>query len=502
MPGQPDAERVSANTELRHTQDLVKIFESWWSEFDGRQRRILAGRTFASAQLSLSMLGDELGLSRQRVQQLERAYVDHLESLVSGSRVKNWSAGMRARVNPVISLERMLNELPALREVIPSTDIPLWRVLAALDNSYEIREGWCAAPSAAAAQAATLGSFRAEVAEIGQVDLLTLKTRTYEMRGMAQEDVVEWVRACGLIELEGQVVSATASIPDRAAAILAAEGEPLSAQEIHARLGSVRSIRSLKNALGADERFSRVNRELWALEGWGLSPYKSIRGLIEGEVDSAGGQVEVTDLVVKLTTLFDVKPNSVVAYASAHPFILEEGVVRRMRVDELHRDARSPWETPRLYRRQRDWALRVRIIYDHVRGSGTVIPPALARLIGLRPGSAVTLDSEDGGQVFSWMGLAPTIGSVRRLLRNITEDDEVAFVFDDDRRFAIELLPTPSNSIEMVLAAAALRPQPPESSLSVLARAIGQPEHARVADIVAALRGRRDLELAELLEGL
>jgi hypothetical protein len=451
---------------------------------------------------SLQTLGNELGVSRQRVQQIEEKCLADLQSVASSSPVKGWGIAMRAQINPVVSLATLLGELPALQGVIPTAEIPVWRVLAACDDSYEIREEWCAAPNIAAARAATSGSFRAEDADAGRVDLSTMQARTQELREMASEDVDGWLNACGLAVLEGQVLSITASIPDRAAAVLASEGEPLSAQAIHARLGSDRSIRSLKNALAADERFSRVNREMWGLKLWGLRSYRSIRGLIEVEVDLAGGRVEAAALVTKLTRQFDVKPNSVMAYANAHPFILEEGIVRRRRDEEVNRAARSPWETTRLHRRQRDWALRVRITYDHVRGSGTPIPPALARLLGLAPGGTVALPSEVGDQVFSWSGLGPTIGSVRRLLGDIPEDEEVAFVFGDDGRFAIELLPTPSNPVEAVLSAAALRPQPPNSPFAILAMSIGQSADAQIADTVACLRARGDSDLAELLEGL
>lgn len=502
MFARPDHDHDPADTQVESPQALLEIFDSWWVELNRRQRQILEDRTFSARPASLQRLGEDLKLSRQRVQQIEAKCLVDLESVVTRRPVKEWSVAMRTQINPVISLERLLGELPILRELVPGTDIPIWRILAACDDSYEVREEWCAAPNIAVAQTAILNSFHAEKAEAGSVDLLTFRANTPALIGMASRDVVGWLAACGLATLETQVLPLTASIPDRAAAVLTSEGEPLSAQAIHARLGSDRSIRSLKNALGADERFSRVNREVWSLRRWGLSSYSSIRGLIEAEVDLAGGRVGATELVAKLTAQFDVKPTSVLAYASAHPFIIDQGTVRRRRDGEDERVVRSPWETPRLYRRQRDWVFRVRITFDHKRGSGSPIPPALARIIGLAPGGSVALDSEVGEQILSWSGLAPTIGSVRRLLGNISEDDEVAFVFDDAGRFAIELLPKPSNPFEVVLSAAALSPKPSTPPLSVLATSIGQPPNARLTDIVFGLRARGDWELADLLEGL
>ena len=59
---------------------------------------------------------------------------------------------------------------------------------------------------------------------------------------------------------------------------------------------------------------------------------------------------------------------------------------------------KTPQETRRLYRRSDEWLYRVQITKDHLRGSGTSAPVAIAGLLGLAFGETCELETAAGGR--------------------------------------------------------------------------------------------------------
>ncbi len=70
-----------------------------------------------------------------------------------------------------------------------------------------------------------------------------------------------WARYCGYVVDGESVLTKTKTVQDYAAGILAIVGQPLSSQEIVDHFTVERNVRSLTNHLGADSRFSRVDRD-------------------------------------------------------------------------------------------------------------------------------------------------------------------------------------------------------------------------------------------------
>ncbi len=175
-----------------------------------------------------------------------------------------------------------------------------------------------------------------------------------------------------------------------------------------------------------------------------------------------------------------------------------------MRLAAGDRDVRKgPERTRRLYRRADGWLYRVKVTKEHLRGSGSPAPIALAAILGLQHGQARQLDSALGPQTISWTGNQPAFGTIRRFLvdSDIETGSEIFLVIGDDGSFRIEPVDASDaapleRALRLVGATDAAARQQPRAAL---AAAIGLPEDSPAASVIGGYRERGDSDIAELL---
>jgi len=390
--------------------------------------------------------------------------------------------------------------MPSLEDRVESVGQPLWRVVDRLDNSFEIRDGWCAAPSVTEAVVRT----RASIASLaGSSTHVVLEDARISMTDvLADSDrLLEWLEYCGYEVLDRFVLMGSGGIADRAHVVLLEAGEPLDAEDLLSRIGVERSINSLKNALTTDKRFDRVNRSAWGLAEWGLEKYRSIRELIRQEVDAADGSIAVNELIDRITRQFSVSARSVIAYSSAPPFRTQNGAVTLASGGPIR--GRSPYATQRVFRRDGAWLYRTVVTVDHARGSGSMLPTGIASALGLDFGQTRSIESRLGPQSVAWVSPQVTVGSIRRFVQDdLLEVGTAIFLcFGDDGIFDVECLAEPADLMESILSLAGVRRDAAASAMGQLALAIGAPTESGIADLIAALHRRGDHDIAELLEG-
>lgn len=498
---------LSAGDVVSHSDgriDAAAILQSAIAGLEDREQLILRKRFFAAKEETLDSLGERLDLTRERVRQLESRARTELGQLVApGAALQLVVESARLLIGNLLPLDALLTAMPALGRPVENADQPAWRVLDRLDDSYEIRDGWCAVPTVAGAMAETIARLQELANPYGVVALEDFGPLNAALSPDRHGQVLrDWLLHCGVTLHGDYALTQTQSIGDRACAVLSVVGTPLSAIEILERIGVDRSLTSLKNAMGVDDRIERVDRDRWALVEWGLDAYNGIRAVIRDELYRAGGQVQLDALVEHITAKYSVSANSVMAYASGPPFEAVGGVVRLSSGPGAHR--KTPQETRHLYRRQNHWLYRVTISNEHLRGSGTVAPIALAGVIGLDHGESRSLRSPDGPQIVTWTGLQPTFGSIRRLLilADIAADTEVFLVIGDDQTFDIELVADlAGDPLSDALALVGVAPAPDSigGCRRHLASAIGLDDNVSLADLYGAYRGRGDSDVAELL---
>lgn len=483
--------------------DAAELLQRSVSALDERAQQILARRFFADRPETLDEIGRDLGVTRERVRQIEsRARADMLQVIESGSILGAVSAAVQELVGSVLPLADLLRLIPALALPIHTVGQPAWRVVDRLDDAYEIKDDWCAVPTILTAQTETLTRLQEQANRHGVASISALLPMNPNLsEESASPALRNWLIYCGCAVEGDYVFTRVQSIGDRAAAVLSVVGLPMSSQDVLDRLGVERSLASLRNAMTSDDRFERVDRDKWALPEWGMETYTGIRALVREEVARHGGKISMDALIERITGRYTVTASSVAAYAAAPPFETKSGIVR-LAVGE--RDARkAPERTRRLYRRADGWLYRVLVTRDHLRGSGSPAPMALAGILGLQYRQIRQMDSALGPQTISWLGTQPAFGTIRRFLvdSDIETGSEIFLVVGDDGSFRIEPVDASDaapleRALLLVGATGAEARQRPRAAL---ATAIGLPEESPAISVIGGYRERGDSDVVELL---
>jgi hypothetical protein len=492
--------------------DVAELMHRSISTLDRRAQQVVARRFFADEPETLDELGRLLGITRERVRQIEAkaranmvSFLENTDTLfkgASGDGLEMVAEAVRELIGIVLPLDDLIALIPALARSVEAVGQPAWRVLDRLDDAYEIEDGWCASPTILAAQTMTVTRLHELANHHGVVAVDDLEAfNPNQSLEAGRESLRAWLAYCGYA-LDGEYVfTRIGSVSDRAAAILSVVGSPMVSQDLLDRLGVERTLGSLKNAVAADERFERVDRDRWALAEWGMESYGGVRALVRDEVARGGGRVALDALIGHITGKYSVAASSVVAYASSPPFEVKNGIVRMG--TEGREVRKGPQRTRRLYRRADGWLYRVKVTKDHARGTGSVAPVAIAGILDLQYGQTRRLESVLGPQWISWTSTQPIFGTFRRFLiaQDLEVGSEIFLVIADDGTFHIEPVDiTYANPLEQALALAgvsdaAMRQRPRVA----LATAIGLAEDSSPASVIGGYRERGDSDIAELL---
>ncbi|TBT84006.1 hypothetical protein ET989_10105 [Propioniciclava sinopodophylli] len=425
--------------------DIADLLEDQLGLLEPREMVILKERMLADDPVTLDQLGQRFDVTRERIRQIETRLRSKLLDFVQQDQaLRTLFAVLDSLVGEVTALEDVLQVMPALGRTLATVNQPVWRLLDRLGDSFEVRGGWCVRRTYEEAVGRTKVRLEEAADGNGLVPLTGLRfVQTIDPARQARLDE-EWIAACGYPIAAGHVLVRARSLGDWGVAVLALEGEPLEAEAILARIGVERSLGSLRNALALEPRVIRVDRDVFALADWGLEEYGGIRQMIKDQVDAGGGHVLLTDLL-EHAERYAVARSSVIAYASAHPFVCTSGVVQYM-PRAAAGNGREPARTKRLFRGDAEWRLRITVTNDHLRGSGFPIPSAAASLVGLQPGQTQLLSATFGEQAVRWTGLQPSLGSIRaRLLEmGVGLGEDVFLVLQDDRVFDIRRAERPT----------------------------------------------------------
>lgn len=497
-------DELSANDILDDRElemDAAGLLDDALRALDTRAVQILEQRLFADEPTTLDQLGTRFEVTRERVRQIEgKARAAMADALADGP-LDMVASTVRSLIGTIRPLSDLLRLMPALAREVESVGQPAWRVIDRLDDAYEIEEGWCVLPTLTAAKDWTWTQLRERADHYGVVRIEDIDLVDAASPEQTDDLTKEWLARCGYIVDGDNVLTRTQSVGDYAAAILSINGSPMSSQEIIDRFAFERSAGSLKNAMSIDDRFERVDRDRWALTEWGMDAYAGVRSVIRQELANAGGRIAVETLLEKITGKYSVTSSSVIAYASAPPFESSGGVVR---LASASREVRKPPErTSRLFRRADAWVYRVRISHDHLRGSGSVAPVAIASILGLQYGDRTQLESDLGPQSINWIGTQPAFGTIRRFLleHDVPADTDVFLVIGDDKTFAVDVADDLCGDplTDALCLVGAPRDLDIESARQAFAAAIRIPADSPVVSIIGGYRERGDSDIADLL---
>lgn len=499
---------TGAEREIQHITDQDERFPVILN------RRFLDGATLAE-------LGQQFGVSRERVRQLENALLAALAD--AGPNCEILRTGLFHRYAPLALISQLRNDMPGLFTVPNGMSAPLLNLVSltgtagaavpqaqwSIDGEWFIAHGF-------------EDKFTTVVEQLTDDFGIAPLSELAATLGIPEEIVREWIAQRTMYKIfEGHLFTKVTSVSDRAVALLAHRGKPMHIDAIAAVITD-RNSRGIDGRLALDPRTKRCAPGTWALAQWELEEWTTIADYISRRIDDAVAQGQdgvLLDDVIAGATAFGVSENSVRTFAAGGEFVVEDGYVRKRSDEEMEPIDATPEESRNLYLRDGQWCLLLTINRDHMRGSGSAIPAGIAGMYGLGYGEEKLLPSRLGDQRIAvgrtntsmstisrfvndmqlaegervWVHFGDTFDITRAPAENPDAEGLAALVnaFGLDEEFAAEHA-AEGNAAELDV----------DAVLAAINRQLGLTADAPRRKTVSRLRHRRDDELADTIQAL
>lgn len=486
---------------------------------DERLRRILRGRVWPSpVRATLEELGEGLGMTRERVRQIESRGVADLRALLDQehfSPIFDRVFDLRRRLGtavPIQSPEIAAARRWATRDVEPRDKGDAWDLLVWLAGPYRVSPDWLVlrddGPDPKGAD------LRSRAESSGFISDEVTAAALDEV-GIRPEWHAAWIDRCGaFLRVEGGLLDATGGILDQALRYLEFRGVPLTVEEILEAIGRAdASARGIRQRLFEHPRVARVSKTEVGLREWGGEEFTTIPDEMVEEIERSGGALLLDVLVERLVEAFGVSATSIRMYAGRPMFITDrDGSVRVRGPEDEPYELRDDLSTVagcyELTPTTAAW--RVRVDRDVLRGSGRHIPEQLAGWLRLRPGATLTVANRSHPLPLSWRPWAqPDIGSLKSFADELGArlDDWLVLVFDRAGIVDVRLVgDEPTDPLERLAAMVGITDSSGTDRQEVLLRLASafEVDAQDVDSLPFRLRRtidvRRDVDIAELAE--
>jgi RNA polymerase sigma factor (sigma-70 family) len=410
-----------ADQEFMQT-DVNDLIEDILETLDDRAILVLEKRLVSEEPLTLAELGEQLGVSRERVRQIESKLERRLEKLLTFPRFRpiRWRAKTLAsdlgHLSPTSAQETAEAMERALRGSRPENRPLLLSLLLSLAGSYREVEGWWVHKDAP------------------EIDAKVLEDLVDDMGILPIDRAREWLVEQGLNPVFHEVwlgqfahfrrfddllLLWSGSIVDKCVSLLSLRGSPASAEDLVSEVGEGHSVVGARNRFFEDARLMRVSRTLWALRSWGQEEYNNLSEEIGRRIDLAGGRALLSDVVEELVRVFGARETSVRIFATAPMFVLEDGWVRRREGDEpLLVSANVSQCQGAFITSESTMSFSIPIDQDLMRGSGRTIPQEVANFLGVSPDHPRSFAADAGLLRVTWplkSAFGPSLGATRAL---------------------------------------------------------------------------------------
>ncbi|MFW0788125.1 sigma factor-like helix-turn-helix DNA-binding protein [Gordonia sp. CPCC 205333] len=492
--------RLSAETISAPAVNSSESMTEFVNDLTGRDRLVLVERILSDRPRTQTELAAQIGSSRERVTQLDRSIRRKLEDLVAQDySLDLLRSDILSRAQPLVAVDEFLASHPTAARPVPALDVATWRIVCAGISGITASEGWILRGTLREVTAQTHAIVTAAATPEGTSPLSQVAIEL----GLPLSDAAKWLRRTGFAILSGHAISASASTGDLVAAVLGIADAALTFADITAALGEFpRADSSLRNALVADDRIIKTDRNHYGLARWGVERYVPVHRQIGALLDAAGGTASIDEIASAIRAKYAVSEASIRAYASSGEFETRgHSVTRRARP---YRPRKSPTSTRALYRDNHVVHWQTSITAAHVKGAAFNIPSALAGIIGVGPGSPVTLDSPLGPQQFTWASVQARSGSIKRFVTEIplVQGDPVFIDFGPgtfDIRLASPMSDRSVASQILALLGRTSKDLGRRELTSVLREALWLPPDATVDVILSTLEHRKESVLAQLV---
>ncbi|MEI8061065.1 MAG: sigma factor-like helix-turn-helix DNA-binding protein [Candidatus Berkelbacteria bacterium] len=326
---------TEAKENLAHAGNLVEIVNDLMLVLNEKEKRSIVGRFgFTGKKETLSAIGRELRLSRERVRQIEKNALRKMSELMkkSHSSMINEVAGTLEKSGGVIVDDLIPEDFLKLANDQKFARNYLRLVLTIIANTEKInesdkfKEGWrlktVTSDKILSVITKAIEYFKAE--EIPQ----TLEGLGNEIPAIGKMDS-NFVMSCiqiskklivaknGMIGLSGWPSVNPRNVRDKIYYVLKTSGQPLHFTEITSSIASLefdkkRVVRAtVHNELIADDRFVLIGRGIYALREWGYSD-GTVYEVIKNILSNSKKPLISTEIIELVNKSRKVKKNTIV----------------------------------------------------------------------------------------------------------------------------------------------------------------------------------------------
>ena len=397
---------------------------------EAKDPRLLMAREFSNNRPTLEELGDERGLTRERIRQIVANDAKVVREAVADERFRTvrWALDhLKSSLGLVVPAEH--DSVHRWKARLGEQRFETLRWLA--DYTYE--DDWLVRGKEARTR------LKRNIAKtVGGEWLINAEHISESLDCSVLPDVAvhfmldsgDW-RDIGM----GWLVRWDGPIQNKAQRVLRLTCRPMTPEELIEAIGHG-TVASLKNQRGS--ALVRVDKEFrLALPEWGFEEYEGITTEIEQRIDRGGGVASVSAMLEEFVTSFGVKEGSVRAYLETGPYIISGDEVRRL--TDLSYTPSSVSGLQHAARVGDNWGQRFTVSDDNLRGYSFGLDRDIAAHNGLQPEDSLLVPATHGGTAVGEASLiwrltnisgTVDIGRLSSVLKRlqIDEGDEIVIV--------------------------------------------------------------------------
>ena len=308
--------------DLRLTDEFLSRLTQVADAMSPAEHLIGEERLFASTPMTLQELGDELGVTRERVRQVEARLKGKLNRDLRLA-LQVVATVMRQQLGPVIAEAELLRRTRDLFKRQATTHVDLARQMLLSEMGYSCEQGTCFDDVARDLVRRLTEAADSLSDDVGLINEPGLQSRLPNDSWLAHWPAL--VERSGFYRLSGQLALRNTQKAAVKAALISI-GQPASRDEV-AALAAVQPT-AAGSQLSNIPSVTRTDKVRWALAEWIDEEYGGISSEIVQRIEADGGSTSLQRLLNELPRRFGVSETSVRAYAHAPQFDVEGGFVR------------------------------------------------------------------------------------------------------------------------------------------------------------------------------
>ena len=396
---------------------LSEEINSFLNQLDVREQLILKRRVWSMGQMSLEGLGIELGLTRERVRQIEKGLYKKLNDVNVSNSIRD---EIRIQLLAVDRKSFALTDSDALKLIIANLGFDSFGLnlgdLAHFSKAFEVDAGFLFFPTKQDL-AEDLEDIFTTLAPDTAALFADLESERNKQNFCSRLSTSEFRK---LQECLGWSHHSIFTYPPRMRsfeqklyAYLLSQGNAMNLSEVLRIHFSEFSERSSINRIRNSDLFTILDDGLVKIREEGDSQAKTISDLVH-EALGAKESVTLEELTQFILSKRKAAKASIRSYASTFPFQLNSGVVSRAEVPRPPQSQIA--KTKRLYRIEKGWRLRICLNEEIMRGSSVQLPTSIVGALELPGDARKTFWSEQLGESIwvSWQGMQPKIQALRK----------------------------------------------------------------------------------------